>query len=83
MRPMREYQSDSLYDHLDDIIIILVFTIVIFLKLCGFIHISWLWIFAPIWVLGLIIIIGIIISILISLIIDIIEKIKEKKDERY
>ena len=73
----------SVFDHIEDIIILVAFIAVIFLKLLGIINLSWFWILSPIWFLGGLAILFIVVAIISGIISLIIDKIKEKKNERY
>jgi hypothetical protein len=74
MRDM-DYEP-SVFEHIEDLIILIAFLAAIFLKMLGVINIPWIWIFSPIWLLGGLVILFILFAILVGVITLIIDKIK-------
>ena len=57
-------EQSNIFDHIEDLIILIAIVAVIFLKLLGVIKLSWIWILCPIWgSIGLIIIMLLIMGI--------------------
>lgn len=42
-------EQSNIFDHIEDLIILIAIVAVIFLKLLGVIKLSWFWILCPIW----------------------------------
>lgn len=74
MRDM-DYEP-SIFEHIEDLIILIAFLAAIFLKMLGVIDIPWIWIFSPIWLVGGLAILFILFAILVGVITLIIDKIK-------
>ena len=66
----------SVFEHIEDIILLLAFLAVIFLKLFGVIDIPWIWVFSPIWIFGGLAILFAVFAILVAVISLIIDKIR-------
>ena len=72
----------SIFDRIEDIVILIFVIAVILLKLTGLIQISWLWLLSPLWITAGLTIIALIFMLLFAIGINIYDKIKEKKNER-
>ena len=66
----------SVFKNIEDIILLIAFLVVIFLKLLGVINISWFWILSPIWFFCGLFILLVIIAIITGIVTLIIDKIK-------
>ena len=75
-------EETTVFDHIEDLIILVAFIAVIFLKLLGIINISWFWVLSPLWFFGGLAILFILIMIIVGIISLIKDKIKENKNER-
>ena len=75
-------EETTVFDHIEDLIILVAFIAVIFLKLLGIINISWFWVLSPLWFFGGLVILFILIIIIVEIISLIKDKIKENKNER-
>lgn len=69
----------SVFEHIEDIIILIAIIAVIFLKLLGVINLSWFWILSPFWICAGLFVIFIVIAIISGIVSLIIENIKEKR----
>jgi len=81
VRVMNE-EYDTIWGHIEDIILLLAIIIVFILKFIGIIKISWLWLLSIIWVPTALVTIFLIFAGLMGAAFAIYDKIKEKKDER-
>ena len=81
VRVMNE-EYDTIWGHIEDIILLLVIIIVFILKLIGIIKISWFWLLSIIWVPAVLVTLFLIFAGLMAGIFAIYDKIKEKKNER-
>ena len=87
MREPRNFnEEDSIFDHIEDLIVLIAIIAVIFLKLLGVIKISWFWLLCPIWgsfAIIILMLIGVGIYTLIDNIRDYIYIKRRNKNERY
>lgn len=82
MRNMNE--EYSVFDRVEDLIILLGIILVLILKITNVIKISWFWLLCPFWIAGIIIIVCLVVATISALICAIAGKIKEKsKNEWY
>ena len=82
MKDIERMDQSSIFDHIEDIIILGFIITVLLLKLTGVIKISWFWLLSPIWGTFVLAVVILVIMSIVAIIINIYDKIKEKKNER-
>ena len=75
-------EQTTVFDRIEDLILLLVIIVVFLLKLLNVIKISWFWLFSIIWIPCGLMIVFLIFAGLMGAGLAIYDKIKEKKDER-
>ena len=77
MKDIMDENSNAVFEHIEDVILLLAFLAVIFLRLFGVIDIPWIWVFSPIWFFGGLAILFAVFAIFAAVISLIIDKIKK------
>lgn len=75
-------EQTTVFDRIEDLILLLVIIVVFLLKLLNVIKIPWVWLFSIIWIPCGLMIVFLIFAGLMGAGLAIYDKIKEKKDER-
>ena len=75
-------EQTTVFDRIEDLILLLVIIVVFLLKLLNVIKIPWFWLFSIIWIPCGLMIVFLIFAGLMGAGLAIYDKIKEKKDER-
>jgi len=69
-------EETTVFDHIEDLIILVAFIAVIFLKLLGIIDLPWFWVLSPLWFFGGLAVLFIVIMIITGIVSLIIDKIR-------